>query len=72
MFPRMIYGINMSRWVLNFKLEGRTANLFLLVDTYCYYFAKPEYHDEARLLFLANLEANKIIAVNKPRKGVWP
>ena len=56
----------------NFKLEGRTANLFLLVDTYCYYFAKPEYHDEARLLFLANLEANKIIAVNKPRKGVWP
>lgn len=23
----------------NFKLEGRTANLFLLVDTYCYYFA---------------------------------
>lgn len=56
----------------NFKLEGRTANLFLLVDTYCYYFAKPEYHDEARLLLLANLEANKIITVNKPRKGVWP
>lgn len=56
----------------NFKIEGRTASLFLLVDTYCYYFAKPEFHDEARLLLLANLEANKIITVNKPKKGVWP
>lgn len=56
----------------NFKLEGRTANLFLLVDTYCYYFARPEFHDEARLLLLANLEANKIITVNKPKKGIWP
>lgn len=56
----------------NFKIEGRTASLFSLVDTYCYYFAKPEYHDEARLLLLTNLEANKIITVNKPRRGVWP
>lgn len=30
----------------NFKLEGRTANIFLLIDTYAYYFAKPEYRDE--------------------------
>jgi hypothetical protein len=56
----------------NFKIEGRTTNLFSLVDTYCYYFAKPEYQDDARLLLLVNLEANKIITVNKPRKGVWP
>lgn len=56
----------------NFKIEGRTASLFSLVDTYCYYFTKPEYHDEARLMLLANLEANKVITVNKPRRGVWP
>lgn len=56
----------------NFKIEGRTASLFSLVDTYCYYFTRPEYHDEARLMLLANLEANKVITVNKPRKGVWP
>ena len=56
----------------NFKLEGRTADLFLLIDTYCYYFAKPEYHDEARLLLIANLQANHIITVQKPRKGQWP
>ena len=56
----------------NFKIEGRTANLFSLVDTYCYYFAKPEYRDDARLMLLVNLEANKIITVNKPRRGTWP
>lgn len=56
----------------NFKIEGRTASLFSMVDTYCYYFARPEYHDEARLMLLANLEVNKVITVNKPRKGVWP
>lgn len=55
----------------NFKLEGRTANLFLLIDTYCYYFAKPEHRDEARLLLTANLQANKVIVVNKPKKGVF-
>lgn len=56
----------------NFKIEGRTANLFSMIDTYCYYFVKPEYRDEARLLLAANLEANKVITVHKPRRGSWP
>ena len=55
-----------------FKLEGRTANLFLLIDTYAYYFAKPEYRDEMRFALTANLQANKIITVNRPKKEVWP
>ena len=55
----------------NFKLEGRTANLFLLVDTYVYYFAKPEYRDEVRFLLLTNLEKNKVIHVQKPKRGIW-
>ncbi len=55
-----------------FKLEGRTANLFLLIDTYAYYFAKPEYRDEMRFALTAQLQANRIITVNKPRKEVWP
>lgn len=55
-----------------FKLEGRTANLFLLVDTYAYYFAKPEYRDEMRFVLTTNLQANKVITVNRPRREVWP
>lgn len=55
----------------NFKIEGRTANIFLLIDTYCYYLMKPEYRDEARMVLLANLQANHLIIVNKPRPGKW-
>lgn len=56
----------------NFKIEGRTANLFLLIDTYAYYFAKPEYRDEMRFVLTANLELNRVITVNRPRRGMWP
>jgi hypothetical protein len=56
---------------VNFKIEGRTANLFQLVDTYCHYMIKPEYEGEARLLLLTNLEKSKVITINKPRKGIW-
>lgn len=70
--PDAIWNTYVPMGFTNFKLEGRTANLFLMLDTYCYYFAKPDYRDEARLLFTANLEANKIITVNKPKRGNWP
>lgn len=70
--PEAIWETYVPMGFENFKIEGRTTSLFSLVDTYCYYFAKPEYRDDARLLLLVNLEANKIITVNKPRKGVWP
>lgn len=55
-----------------FKLEGRTANLFLLIDTYAYYFAKPECRDEMRFVLTTNLQANNVITVNKPRREMWP
>ena len=55
----------------NFKIEGRTANLFQLVDTYCHYMIKPEYEGETRLLLLANLEKSHIITVHKPRPAKW-
>ena len=56
----------------HFKIEGRTANLFNLIDTYCHYLIKPEFKDHARFLLLTNLEQSKMIIVNKPRKGMWP
>lgn len=55
----------------HFKIEGRTANLFSLIDTYCYYFMKPEFKDEGRLMLIANLEVNKIITINKPTRRNW-
>lgn len=56
----------------NFKIEGRTANLFSLVNTYCHWLMKPEKRDEGRFMLLTNLQAAKVITVNKPRPGNWP
>lgn len=56
----------------NFKIEGRTANIFSLVETYCHYLIKPEYQGETRILLLNNLAANKVIAVNHLRPAQWP
>lgn len=60
------HGIN------NFKIEGRTANLFSLIETYCYYMIKPECVGEARMLMISNLMNSRIITVNKPRPSHWP
>lgn len=56
----------------NFKIEGRTAYLFSLIDTYCYYMVKPEKVGEARLLLIKNLEAAGIFSIHKPRPAKWP
>jgi len=55
----------------NFKIEGRTSNLLSVMDTYCYYMAKPEHRDAVRMLCLLNLENRHIITVNKPRRGTF-
>lgn len=67
-----IYEEYLPRGINNFKIEGRTAYLFSLIDTYCYYMIKPEYVGQARLLILKNLENMKVISVNKPRPSKWP
>lgn len=53
----------------NFKIEGRTANIFSLVETYCHYLIRPEYQGETRILLLQNLARNRVITVNRPRPG---
>ena len=47
-----------------FKIEGRTAGNMFLIETYMYYMAKPECRDEARLMFMYNLEKNGVIKIN--------
>lgn len=56
----------------HFKIEGRTANIFSLVETYCHYMIKPEYQGMVRIQLLDNLRANRIIIVNRPKPGEWP
>lgn len=67
-----IYNEYLPRRINNFKIEGRTAYLFSLIETYSYYMLKPEYAGQAKLLLLRNLEKAGIVMVNKPRPGVWP
>lgn len=67
-----IWNEYVPRGINNFKIEGRTANLFSLIETYCYYMIKPEFVGQARLLLLRNLENMKVITVNKPRPAKWP
>ena len=70
--PEMIWEKYVPMGINNFKIEGRTGNLFSLIETYSFYMLKPEYVGEARLLLLRNLEASGVISVNKPRPGRWP
>ena len=69
--PEMIYNEYLPRGINNFKIEGRTANLFSLIETYSYFMLKPECVGEARFLLLTNLQASGIISVNRPKPSFW-
>lgn len=47
-----------------FKIEGRTASNLFLIENYMYYLIKPECRDEARFMFLHNLERNGVIKID--------
>ena len=47
-----------------FKIEGRTIDLFNLIEHYLYYMAKPEARDEARLLLNIQLAKRGVIKTN--------
>ncbi|MBQ7954452.1 MAG: hypothetical protein IJ282_01760 [Lachnospiraceae bacterium] len=66
--PQAIWEKYVPMGFQHFKIEGRTSNIFQILDTYCFYLFKPEKKDEMRFLLLTNLENNKIIQVNKPKK----
>ena len=48
-----------------FKIEGRTAWLFNLIETYIYYLAKPEYADIARYTLIDFCHENDVLSVNE-------
>lgn len=70
--PEDIWEKYIPAGINNFKIEGRTGNLFSLIDTYCFFMLKPEKAGEARLLLLRNLEKSHVITVSKPRPSQWP
>ncbi len=70
--PEDIYEKYISAGINNFKIEGRTANIFSLVETYTHFMIKPQHQGYVRIIVLNNLANQKVITVNKPRPGVWP
>lgn len=46
-----------------FKIEGRTFDIFNLTEHYMYYLVKPECREKARLIFLRNLHRNGVIHI---------
>ncbi len=44
-----------------FKIEGRTANIINLIETYIYYMIKPEFKEKARIALCMNLMNNGVI-----------
>lgn len=47
----------------NFKIEGRTATVLNMIETYMYYMIKPECRDEARFMLFHNLEKNGVVRI---------
>ncbi len=70
--PEDIWEKYIPAGINNFKIEGRTANLFSLIDTYCFFMLKPEHQGFARQRLIGNLKSAGIITVNKPRPAKWP
>lgn len=50
----------------NFKIEGRTDDLFYVLEAYCHYMIKPEYEGEVRLSLLRNMQDAQLIQVMNP------
>lgn len=59
--PEDIFNKYLPMGFSNFKIEGRTSEMFTLMETYLYYMAKPEYRDEARYMLMINLQENGVI-----------
>ena len=49
----------------NFKIEGRTGNVFSIVENYVNYMCLPEAKDEARYTMLTQLKGQGILGINR-------
>lgn len=51
----------------NFKIEGRTDDLFVVLEAYIHYMVKPEFQGQVRIMLLRNMESLNIVQVNHPQ-----
>lgn len=51
----------------NFKIEGRTDDIFVVLEAYCHYMIKPEYQGQVRLMLLRNMEDMRLLQFNQPQ-----
>lgn len=70
--PEVLFDKYVPMGFHHFKIEGRTASIFSMVETYVHYLVKPEWQVEARILLLKNLQASRVITVNHQRPSQWP
>ena len=52
----------------NFKIEGRSDNMFVVLEAYIHYLIKPEFQGPVRLMMLKNLESVNILQFNVPKQ----
>lgn len=62
--PELIDNEYLPRGFNQFKLSGRGTGRLWVLETYMYYFMKPECRDEARFYFLHNLDNQGIIKID--------
>lgn len=51
----------------NFKIEGRTDNLFVVVEAFCHYMVLPEHQGVVRIHLLSQLERMNVLQMNQPK-----
>lgn len=62
--PEAIWGKYLPMGFSQFKIEGRTASVPNLIETYLYYMAKPECRDEARFVLLSKMAESGALTFN--------
>ncbi len=62
--PEAIWGKYIPMGFEQFKIEGRTASNLNVIENYMYFLVKPECRDEARFMFLHNLELNGVVHID--------
>lgn len=62
--PEMIWEDYLPHGINQFKISGRGWNKLAVIEQYMYYMIKPEKRDEARFMFLHNLERSGAIKID--------
>lgn len=62
--PEMILEKYVPMGFNQFKIEGRTASIFNLIEYYLYYMVRSEYIDKARIVLYSQLNSNNVITEN--------